>query len=264
MAKGTKMRRLLWMVVVAVLGSPQAMADMAAVRAHMRAGDHEAAAAELERLAKAGDTEAQASLAELYFVGRGVGRDQNAAIDWFRRAAEGGHVAAQVHLGMIQAQMQDFEQSARWFEKAAEQGDAEGMTNLAILYFRGLGVEQDRARGFDWLTKAAVQGDPANQLQLGMLYMDGAGGEPDVDNGLKWIRRAAEQGFVEAEVRLGAMHAAGEGVAKDPVRAYMWYYRAAMLGTEQVAGQLTELARGMTAEQIAKAKRLADAWRPGK
>jgi hypothetical protein len=43
----------------------------------------------------------------------------------------------------------------------------------------------------------------------------------------------------------------------------MWYYRASMMGTEQATRHLTDLAAGMTAEQIATAKRLADAWRPG-
>ena len=106
---------------------------LAAARSHLLAGNHEAALAEYKRLAVLGDAEAQASLGELYFAGRGIYQDEKAAIEWFRRAAAGGLVASQVHLGMISAQTRDFEQSANWFNKAVEAGDAEGMTNLAAL-----------------------------------------------------------------------------------------------------------------------------------
>ena len=228
----------------------------------MLIGDH-AAAAEFKRLAEQGDAEAQANLAEMYFTGRGIDRDQEAAIVWFRRAAEAGDVASQVHLGMISAQSQDFELSARMFAMAAAAGDADGMKNLATLYLRGLGVERNAALALDWLTKAAAQGDPADQLRLGGLYLDGAGGEPDVENGLRWVRRAAGQGYAEAQLRIGSIYAEGGEVPKDLVRAYMWFYRSSMLGTEQAGAMLTGLAAQMTAEQIAEAKRRADEWRPG-
>ncbi len=251
------------MPIVAALSPCPAAADLAAARSHLLTGDYAAAAMEYKRLAEQGDGEAQASLAEMYFTGRGIDQDQEAAIEWFRRAADGGHVASQVHLGMISAQMQNFELSAKWFRMAAEAGDAGGMTNLAALYLRGLGVEQNAARALDWFAKAAAQGDPAHQLQLGGLYLDGAAGEPDVESGLRWIHRAANQGYVEAQNRLGSIYQGDGAVPKDPVLAYMWFYRSSMMGTEQAGDRLTALAAEMTAEQIAEARRLADAWRPG-
>ncbi len=257
------MRLWMWLAVVVALSPGPTVADMAAARSHMLAGDHAAAAAEYKRLAEQGDGEAQASLAEMYFTGRGIDQDQEAGIEWFRRAADGGHVASQVHLGMISGQAQQFELSAKWFRKAAEAGDAAGMTNLAALYFRGLGVERNAAQALDWFAKAAAQGDPAHQLQLGGLYLDGASGQPDVENGLRWIGRAADQGYSEAQIRLGTIFAQGGAVPKDLVRAYMWLHRASMMGTEQAGDALSALAAEMTAEQIAEAKRLADAWRPG-
>jgi len=172
-------------------------------------------------------------------------------------------IGAQVTLGMLSIQARDFEQSAKWFLRAAEAGDAEAMTNLAALYFRGLGVERDAARGLDWFARAAAEGDPANQLRLGQLYLDGAGGAPEIGPGLRWIRRAANQGYVEAQIRLGSIHAEGGVVEKDLVRAYMWFHLASMMGNEQAGKVLTGLAREMTAAEIAAAKRLADAWQPG-
>ncbi len=257
------MRLWMWLIVVAALSPRPVAADLAAARSHLLAGDHAAAAAVFKRLAEQGDGEAQANLAEMYFTGRGIDQDPEAAIQWFRRAAEGGHVASQVHLGMISAQSQDFELSARLFRMAAEAGDADGMTNLATLYLRGLGVERNAAQALDWFAKAAALGDPVHQMQLGRLYLDGAGGEPDVENGLRWIRRAAGQGYVEAQIRLGSIYAEGSVAPRDLVRAYMWFYRSSMMGTERAGEMLTGLGAQMTAEQIAEAKRRADAWRPG-
>jgi TPR repeat protein len=257
------MRVLIWLSVVVALAAPPAAADMAAARSHMRAGDFAAAAAELKRLDDQGDTEAQASLAHMYFTGRGVEQDQEAAIGWFHRAAEGGDLASQVHMGMISAQSGDYEAGFKWLSMAAEAGDADAMTNLAILYLRGLGVAADPKRGLEWFTKAAEAGDPATQAQLGGLYIDGTVGEPDPAAGLKWLRRAADQGYSEAQLRLGTIHAEGKVKPRDPVRAYMWFYRASMMGIEQADADLTALARELTPEQIAEAKRLADEWRPG-
>ena len=106
-------------------------------------------------------------------------------------------------------------------------------------------------------------GNPAHQLQLGTFYFDGVSGEPDVENGLRWIRRAANQGYSEAQLRLASILIEGGKVPKDPVHAYMWLHRASMMGTEQAGDGLKTLAAEMTAAQIAEAKRLADAWRPG-
>jgi TPR repeat protein len=251
------------LAVIAGLVSYPAAADLDSARSHLRGGNIPEALAEFERLAEKGDVEAQASLAELYFIGRGIAQDQEAAVRWFGRAADGGHVASQVHLGMISAQAQDFEQSAKWFQKAAEAGDSEGMSNLAALYFRGLGVERNAALALDWFAKAAALGDPADQLQVGLIYIEGLAGEPDVENGLLWIRRAANQGYSDAQLRLAAIYTDGAKVPKDAVRAYMWLHRASMMGIEQADGSLQMLAGEMTAEQIAEAKRLAAAWKPG-
>ena len=50
---------------------------------------------------------------------------------------------------------------------------------------------------------------------------------------------------------------------RDLVRAYMWWFRSSMMGTERAGEMLAGLGAEMTAEQIAEAKRRADAWRPG-
>jgi TPR repeat protein len=50
--------------------------------------------------AERGEVEAQFNLALMYVQGKGVLRDQAAALTWFRRAAEKSHAGAQYHLGV--------------------------------------------------------------------------------------------------------------------------------------------------------------------
>ena len=64
------------------------------------AGDWEAAPqAQLEAAAEAGTAGAQYALALRLEEGRGLVQNYRLAVEWFARAAEQGHVAAQGRLG---------------------------------------------------------------------------------------------------------------------------------------------------------------------
>ena len=49
--------------------------------------------------------------------------------------------------------------AAYWFRKAADFGIADSQYNLAILYIRGIGIEQNLAESYKWFALAAEQGD---------------------------------------------------------------------------------------------------------
>ena len=55
----------------------------------------------LRELAEAGDAEARHEMAQRYANGRGVGRDFAVAVPWYVRAAEQGHVPAQLEAGRM-------------------------------------------------------------------------------------------------------------------------------------------------------------------
>ena len=63
-----------------------------------------------------------------YNDGRGVERDEEMALPYFRQAAERGHAHAQLCLGLTYAKGEGVEknltQAVTWFRKAAQQGDA--------------------------------------------------------------------------------------------------------------------------------------------
>jgi TPR repeat protein len=85
----------------------------------------------------------------------------------------------------------------------------------------------------------------------------------DIPEGLKWLRLSAEQGNQDAQLLLGKAYAEGsKNVARDPVQGEMWLQLAARNNLEFYQNELRAAERRMTAEQIAKGKALAEAWKP--
>ena len=142
----------------------------------------------------------------------------------------------------------------------AEQGNAEAQVLLGRMYLMGQGVTQDSAQASKWLQAAAVQGDADAQFLLGsMLLLP----QRDVGEGLKWLRLAAEQGMQDAQYLLGKAYMQGaERLARDPVQGGKWLRLAAKNNKQFYQDELQSAERQMTPDQVAKAKELADEWKP--
>ena len=130
--------------------------------------------------------------------------------------------------GLDAYQEGDYEKAREAWQPIAEAGHGAGQRNLGVVYFLGQGVEQDHA--------AAVQ----------------------------WFQRAAEQGTAESALKLAVMYANGHGIERDLVQAYQWARIARDQGDPAADEWLASLSRQMTAEQIAEARSLADAWQPAR
>ena len=72
------------------------------------------------------------------WYGNGVQKNQAAAIEWWRKAAEQNDGLAQIYLGdrycLGDAVAQDSAEAARWYRKAAEQGYARAQTNKHVYH----------------------------------------------------------------------------------------------------------------------------------
>ena len=184
---------------------------------------------------------------------------------------------------------QDYARATLWYRKAAEQGHLGAQVNLALMYFDGLGVPQDDVEAAVWRRKSADQGDPSSQFNLGSMYRNGRGVPQDDGKAAEWYCKAAEEGHAPAQYHLAGLYYAGRGVPQDFVQAYKW----ASLGgvralaerpmtlleatslpplnsrpTESTSREVPEeykqlreeIAAKMTPEQIAEAQRLIDVW----
>jgi localization factor PodJL len=145
-------------------------------------GGPEAAARWFAKAAEKGHNEAQFMLASLYERGEGVKKDEATAIALYKKAAGAGHVRAMHNLGAMllkQAQEQSVHDAAAavlsyreagvWFERAAKVGFADSQYNLAVLYERGLGIEQDLLRAYQWYVQAAKAGVKEAAIQAERL-----------------------------------------------------------------------------------------------
>jgi len=82
------------------------------------------------------------------------------AIAWYRKAADQGSIAGQMHLAALYRDggkgfSRDMSQAAEWYRKAAEQGDATAQASLGVLYSIGQGVPHNDAEAYYWLDLAA-------------------------------------------------------------------------------------------------------------
>ena len=217
------------------LASPPRNAD--AAMAAYRDGDYTTALQLSRPLADQGDARAQSTLGLIYYGGRGVPRNDNEAVRWFRHAADLGDATGNLYLGVMcetgQGARQDYTEACRWFHEAARQGSASAQFSLGVLHERGYGVAQD--------------------------YAEAA----------KWYRLAAGLGDAQAQYNLGLAYAKGEGVARHYVSAHMWFNLAAArfpasdLRSRSAAVRNRDLVAGnMTPEQLAEAQKLARDWKP--
>ena len=53
----------------------------------------------------------------------------------------------------------DYTTASQWFRRGAEYGMRDSQYNLAVLYARGLGLQQDLVQSYLWFSAAAAQGD---------------------------------------------------------------------------------------------------------
>ncbi|MBL8672244.1 MAG: SEL1-like repeat protein, partial [Alphaproteobacteria bacterium] len=161
----------------------------------------------LERAAENGAANAAMVLAGLNAEGRGVPRDQKAAVRWLRRAVELGQPRARTMLarltlsGVKDSLPADPAAAVKLLSEAAERNEPGAMYLLATLHRRGVGTKEDRGEAAAQFRRAAEWGHPLGQASLGiiLLGLDGAGdGQEAPDEALFWLRRAEQSGVKQA------------------------------------------------------------------
>ncbi len=97
------------------------------------------------------------------------------------------------NLGFEYYQKEDYEAALVWFKLAAEQGFANAQYNLGVMYDQGQGVAQDYKEAVRWYRKAAEQGHACSQFILGSMYDNGQGVPQDYVQAHMWYNLAASQ-----------------------------------------------------------------------
>jgi len=140
--------------------------------------------------AKAGDVEAQFKIASAYDSGSGAPRDGSKAMKWYLMAANGGMAEAQNSVGSVFQAEKKYKKAFKWYAKAAEQNHIVAINNLAYLHDLGLGVKQDRKKGFELYSKSANLGWPPAMWNIANAFGAGNLGEKDFYSACVWSLRA--------------------------------------------------------------------------
>lgn len=121
----------------------------------------------------------------------------------------------------------DYAQAKQRWERLAADNDPEAMTNLGIMYEKGIGVKRDVKTAEALYLRAANLGYVQGQFDLANLYYNGNGIKQDYKSAGHWYTAAALAGHLRSQYYLAQMYENGEGVQEDRLNALKWYVKAA-------------------------------------
>jgi TPR repeat protein len=188
----------------------------------------------LNRLAAAGNPDAQLQLALAYQEGRyGLTSDAGAGHYWLEKAARNGQKYAAELLESGQppvtaagSPVTGTPAQSRLDALAAQLKSPTLVTVSALWNILGLGLIGSQSS--DALQRQAQAGDPVAEFQLGMRYRDGAWGVTrNPARALYWLKRSAADGDPLAMKVLADVYRHGDlGAAQDLDKAAQWQLRA--------------------------------------
>jgi uncharacterized protein len=200
-------------------------------------------AARLRREAEAGNVRSQTRLAELYFYGFGVPRDEAERVKWHHKAAEGGEALSQYFLAWNylegNAVEQDYRQALEWLRRSAAQGfgvhrdggSAQELYDCLRPQKQHLDIKPD--------SEARTEAEQ-HYSKLRSYAADRI--ERDFSSGVHWWRSgckakydrfaieyffsAANTGFAKAQYLIGVAYLSGRGIYADHARAAHRFLKA--------------------------------------
>ncbi|AUW59164.1 hypothetical protein C1T17_14770 [Sphingobium sp. SCG-1] len=121
-------------------------------------GDYVKAVTEWRPLANKGDADAQFNMGQAYKLGRGVPTDLPIAMEWFRKAAEQGHLRAEDNYGILLFQQGSREQAMPHLRNSAERGEPRAQYILGTALFNGEFVGKDWVQAYALMIRASKSG----------------------------------------------------------------------------------------------------------
>jgi hypothetical protein len=184
----------------------------------------------------------------------------------WREGAEAGDPRAQVLYGLCfyygHGEQEDDEAAENWFRRAAEQGNAQAQMSLGQLIYN---LDNQETEAVEWLHKSAATGCSWSQYLLGQAYQWGHGVESDDAESERWYRLAAEQGHQEAAESIAewakydvltvdkanqmvndylANHKEESGVVEDEENEFNWHNMNDFRQIDEAAAEILAACKG--------------------
>lgn len=194
-------------------------------------------AAELEDLSDQGDAGAATELAERYFWGNGIEKDEQKAAILLRRATAAMYPTAQFMLGQLyilgKGVEQNYQKAFELTEKAVNNGYSLGKSTLGEMLYNGEGCEKNTLRAVELLEESLTDApDPQTYILLAVIYSNPDEPVYDTVKAFTYTRQAAEQDEPIAQNLLGVFYEMGTGVAANQEQAVYWFEKATKQGNE--------------------------------
>lgn len=163
-----RMKHILGMAAIAAMlgATAPARADVKTGVDAWQQGDYAKAIAEWRPLAQTGDPDAQFNLGQAYKLGRGVPADLNVALDWYRKAAQQGHLRAEDNLALLMFQQGDRAAAIPYLQRASARGEPRAQYIVGTALFNGDLIGKDWVRAYALMTRASASGLPQAATSL--------------------------------------------------------------------------------------------------
>lgn len=179
--------------------------------------------------AKQDSIEALTTLGRWYSQGLHVEKDEQKALELYKRAAEIGGATELFQLGLGYSyckSIENHEQEAiKIWRQAAEKGSVGAITSLARCYKWGKYVKKDENEAFKLWVRANELDNKIATDEIGICYYLGSGVEQNYEEAIKWFNKGIEwegEGFCGSTASadyLGECYLLGHGVEKNIYKA---------------------------------------------
>ena len=174
--------------------------------------------------AELGDAHAQYDLGKI-LQSRGEADDQKLAYSWIQKAADQGHAAALIDLGIREKNRASKKEAAEFFKKA--ESDPRGLYELAELYFLNPKTFPNvkNAEIMTLYRRSAEGGSRSAKRKLAMRYREGAMVERDEVEALKWMllaRNSYDKPQMDQELLRYARPLTESEILEARSRARLW------------------------------------------
>jgi TPR repeat protein len=188
--------------------------------------DYSKALEAYEKAADLGHVGAQLNAGRIYWMGQGVEQSYLRAGKWIKLAADAGHEQGLFLLGGMYAESlgvkQDYKLALKYYQQSADLGYVCAMFNLGNMYREGQGVKKNMSKATELYRAGSVHNHPPSLCNLGVSYMTGIGVEQDPKEGMRLFYEAAIRGYTVAQMNMAGNTAFGQGCRKNIPLAYAW------------------------------------------
>jgi TPR repeat protein len=155
---------------------------------------------------------AMKAIAECYFEGNGVPKEPTTGLAWLQASFQlgkdlnGAHETAMLYEYGRNGIAVDVVAAAEWFKKAAQAGHVEAMAELGLCYELGCGLDQCDEQALDWYTKAANCGHATAKFSVAEAFEEARGVPQSDEEACLWYYRAALVGDEDSKKALRRLY----------------------------------------------------------